>query len=323
LRSRDARLRRKHQKTVVRCYDFFDEFFLACGLEDLTEGIYFGDPGISFVEAQHNQAEYLLDQACCGERSQVLDIGCGYGRVLEHVRSRGGQGKGISLSAPQVRRCVGRGLDVSLLDYRKIGEDWFGQFDSIIANGSMEHFVHPADVLCGHGDAIYRNFFYLCHRLLRQGCSGRLVTTVIHFGEHAVDAGDAIRHPLVCKVGSPAYHISLIVRGFGGFFPTEGQLERCARPFFSVEDVQDGTQDYHFTSEQGLQVVRAAAFSLRRGTAMWLRFLRLLLRRPVYALTMYWCLMLAESWNWQFRGEIPPMRLLRHTWKANAGIGEA
>jgi hypothetical protein len=30
---------------------------------------------------------------------------------------------------------------------------------------------------------------------------------------------------------------------------------------------------------------------------------------------MVQCVLLAESWNWQFRGPNPPTRLLRHTWQ--------
>ena len=30
------------------------------------------------------------------------------------------------------------------------------------------------------------------------------------------------------------------------------------------------------------------------------------------------CFFIEKTWDWQFRGEDPPMKLLRHTWRRNA-----
>ncbi|MBV8312258.1 MAG: class I SAM-dependent methyltransferase, partial [Planctomycetaceae bacterium] len=70
-------------ETVVTCYLAVDRFFPACGLFDLTEGIYHGDPETPFEQAQINQHDYLLDQVLCGPGRRVLDIGCGSGTLLE------------------------------------------------------------------------------------------------------------------------------------------------------------------------------------------------------------------------------------------------
>ncbi len=52
--------------TVVTCYAAVDRFFPACGLFDLTEGIYHGNPALPFEQAQADQHDYLLDQVQCG-----------------------------------------------------------------------------------------------------------------------------------------------------------------------------------------------------------------------------------------------------------------
>ena len=73
------------------------------------------------------------------------------------------------------------GLDVRLQDYRHPDPGWDGQFDAAIANGSVEHFVQPADAAAGRDDASYLHLFATVHRLLDPGSgAGRFVTTVIH-----------------------------------------------------------------------------------------------------------------------------------------------
>src|SRR5205807_777377 len=83
--------------TVVTCYSVVDKLFPACGLLDLTEGIYHGDPGVPPEQAQAYQHDYLLDHVRCGSGRRVLDVGCGYGTLLERVRRRGSPGVGITI----------------------------------------------------------------------------------------------------------------------------------------------------------------------------------------------------------------------------------
>ena len=70
----------------MNCYSAVDRLFPTCGLFDLTEGIYDRDPNTPHEQAQARQHAYLLDQAQCGAGSRVLDLGCGYGTLLEGVR---------------------------------------------------------------------------------------------------------------------------------------------------------------------------------------------------------------------------------------------
>ena len=113
--------------------------------------------------------------------ARVLDIGCGYGRILRAAAVRGARAIGITVSPEQVRRTQRAGLDVRLQDYKRLGREWDGQFDAGIANGSIEHFAQPADAASGRDDEIYRHLFATVHRLLDpRSQAGRFVTTVIH-----------------------------------------------------------------------------------------------------------------------------------------------
>jgi cyclopropane fatty-acyl-phospholipid synthase-like methyltransferase len=245
---------------------------------------------------------------------RVLDVGCGAGTLLEMVRQRGGSGIGITISPEQQRWCRSRGLDVRLINYVELGREFDGKFDAVVANGSIEHFVQPADALAGQAEVMYTRLFRILHRVLDPTSPVRRVaTTVIHFVRRPSPRA-LVSSPRQYVRGSDNYHYSLLAGSFGGCYPTLGQLERCANGFFSPARAVDGTEDYRLTSEQWLERVRATLRS-PRGLKILAEALPLVVRHPVQFSRMVECMLWAESWNWQFRGPTAPTRLLRHTWQ--------
>lgn len=314
---RSPALRTTHEEppsAVVECYDFLDQVVPDCGVRDLTDGIYL-DPHASFEEAQHTQAKWLLDEVGCRAGSRFLDIGCGYGRLLELAGRRGAMAIGISISPGQVARCHARNLDVRLLDYRHIPEDWNGQFDCIAANGSIEHFVQPSDVAAGRADAVYRQMFEICHQLLKP--LGRLVTTVIHRRDSRFDLSTAElrRDPLSFGWGSAKFHYRMLQECFGGSYPYDGQLAKCAAGKFTKLNEVDGTSDYQRTAEQGVRQIRSRLRSLDCGPRIWRNLAKFCLRQPQEGVSLLVCMLVTQSWEWQFRGALPPTKLLRQTWQ--------
>jgi cyclopropane-fatty-acyl-phospholipid synthase len=287
----------------------------ACGLTDFTDGKYVDDRNdrAAYLEAQERQAEYLLDQARCGSGTRLLDIGCGYGRVLEQATRRGAKAIGITISPPQVASGRARGLDVRELNYRDIfpPNNWEHAFDAIVANGSLEHFVQAEDVVVGLADDIYAEMFAICRRLLVDG--GRLVTTAIHFREmQQFFAAEILRGPSAQPPGSAEYQFAMLVQSFGGWYPEPGQLERCASGHFELVEEEDGTHDYHLTSEHWLtRFKHRLAFDPR----VWAKMASQFWKRPRAAWQMLRLQLWDQSWPWQFRPPAP-MRLLRQTWLA-------
>jgi len=313
---------------VVRtCYDLLT-VVTACGLTDLTDGKYVDDRNdrAAYLAAQERQAEYLLDRVRCGPGTRLLDLGCGYGRILEHAERRGALSVGITISPPQAAYGRARGLNVRELNYRNIfydanrfsisptskeRQDWDHAFDAIVANGSLEHFVQLPDALAGRTDEIYEEMFVICRRLLVNG--GRFVTTAIHFREPGqLVAADIARGHHAHPRGSAEYQFAMLVELFGGWYPEPGQLERCARPFFELIEEEDGTHDYHLTSEYWQRrLFRSLAYNPR----VWWAVAQQLWRRPLQAWGMLRLHLIDQSWAWQFRPPAP-MRMWRQTWIA-------
>jgi len=302
------------QKIVADCYSAVDLFFPACGLYDLTEGIYNGRSDMPYEQAQSNQINYLLDQIHVGPGSRVLDIGCGYGTLLEHVHRRVASGVGITISPEQRKHCQNKKLDVYLLNYKNIPTSWHGTFDGVVANGSLEHFVRPQDAAADLADTIYRRLFAEVHRLIDPRTSdGRFVTTAIHFIRPPTDALNVLKLPLKYRWGSDDFHWAILEKGWGGYYPLPGQLKRCAEGYFNLVGEVDGTEDYRITSEEWVRRVRRCFLSLRAISIAW-RFVRLFIRFPLQFSTLMLSLLFSESWNWQFRPPNPPTCLLRQTW---------
>lgn len=300
--------------TVVACYSVFDRFFPACGFTDLTDGMYEGDPQRPYEDAQARQAEVLLDRAGVRAGGRVLDIGCGYGRVLRAAEARGARAWGITVSPEQVRRTTKAGLNARLQDYKHLGPEWDGQFDAVIANGSLEHFAQPQDAAAGRDDAIYRHLFATVHRLLDGGTPrAKFVTTAIHFPARPVPL-DLLKPPASFPDGSAGFHWARLARSFGGWYPVRGQLAACAEGLFRLVHEEDGTEDYRLTSEAWLAGVRRAMMSRRLPRVVWAS-LPAFLRRPAHTARMLRCMLGSETWNWQFRGHPAPTVLLRQTWE--------
>ena len=90
--------------------------------------------------------------------------------------------------------------------------------------------------------------------------------------------------------------------------------KRARNPYFQLEKTIDGTHDYHWTSEEWLRRVQREARRLGKLPGLVSRSLPFLVKHPTQCATMLWCMLVSQSWNWQFRSDDPPTRLLRQTW---------
>jgi cyclopropane fatty-acyl-phospholipid synthase-like methyltransferase len=250
----------------------------------------------------------------CRSGSRVIDIGCGNGELLEAARRRGARAVGITISPEQVRLCIDRGLDCRLMNYRNLDNSWCEQFDAVIANGPIEHFVQAREAAAGRDDAIYRRMFEIFHRLIDPASPVRkFINTTIYFVRPPAPR-NLLYSPFRFRWGSDNFHWAMLERSFGGWYPRMGQLEASANKLFAVTKTVDGTEDYHLTSEEWLRRVQREFRRISVAPRLAWNSLGVIARHPKQCFTMLACMMVSQSWNWQFRTADPPTRLLRQTW---------
>jgi len=289
----------------------------AVGIRDLADGEFLPSD-TTLEEGIERQLNYLLDQVGCTRPGfRLLEIGCGYGHLLQLAKERGARSVGVNISPEQVTHCKESGLQVFGCSYRDLLDAvaWHGQFDGIIANGSLEHWVQPENVQAGKMNDIYHESFALAHKLLDPDVpDARYVTTAVHV-KREVKPEYLLTPWHLHPLGSDRRHFSLLHHWMGGYYPVEGQLAAAARPYFALEGEVDGTLGYKIAND--FRMARMLRGLYTNPTLVW-RLARSLACRPLEGITMIECFFIEQSWDWQFRGKDPPMKLLRHTWRKNA-----
>ncbi|MFN0088611.1 MAG: class I SAM-dependent methyltransferase [Blastocatellia bacterium] len=147
---------------IAVTYDVSNEFFslwldrrmiYSCALFEGTEDL---------DQAQTNKLGWFHDKLGIKPEMRVLDIGCGWGGLMEFLAGERGvrDVTGITLSHAQysaIREKAARGVSaelVSYLDYQPRAK-----FDAVISIGMFEHIATPEQVRGGENVRIYRDYF--------------------------------------------------------------------------------------------------------------------------------------------------------------------
>ena len=227
-------------------------FRLSMGeLADFSGAKYDGDFSLTLEQAQRRKHEYVAEQVGIEPGSRVLDVGCGWGALLDFIRRRGGVGVGVTLSSAQLAACLRHGLDVHLLDGRRLERERFGTFDAIASLGAFEHFCSPEDYRAGRQDEVYESFFARMADLLPDG--GRMYLQTMVYGRNMIGAADAVAAlDSIPPEHTDAWYLALLARQFPGSWLPFGQEQviRCAEPHFGLVSSESGRVDYIETITQ-------------------------------------------------------------------------
>lgn len=126
-------------------------------------------------QAQDEKLDWHLASAGASDGMRLLDIGCGWGSLINHAlahRAIGGA-VGLTLAEEQAaldrERFAGQPVEIQVRAWQEFAADQ--PFDAIISIGAFEHFAKP-DMDPAEKTACYGEFFRFCAHNLVDG--GRL-----------------------------------------------------------------------------------------------------------------------------------------------------
>jgi cyclopropane-fatty-acyl-phospholipid synthase len=233
-------------------YSLIDRMFrLSLGeMADFSGAKYDGDFTLTLEEAQARKHAFIVEQLGITPGRRVLDLGCGWGPLLDVVRRHGASGVGVTLSSAQLAACRRHGLDVHLFDARTLERETFGPFDAVASLGAFEHFCSPDEYTAGHQEPIYRDLFARVAGVLPD--EGRFYLQTMVFGPNMIPLADV---DIDAPRESDAWYLALLGHQFPGSWLPLGleQIVRCAEPHFRLVSSSSGRLDYIETIRQWRQ----------------------------------------------------------------------
>jgi cyclopropane-fatty-acyl-phospholipid synthase len=231
------------RKDIDFSYTLTDKVIrLALGeLTDFSGAKYDGDFTLTLEQAQRRKHEYVAEQIGLEPGRRVIELGCGWGPMLNFFRERGASGVGVTLSSAQLEACRKHGLEAHLQDAREVTRDTFGPFDAAVSLGAFEHFASPEDYEAGRQDAVYARFFGNVATMLPPG--GRFYLQTMVFGPKMIPIEQVDRN---APRESDAWYLAMMQAAFPGSFLPFGseQVVRCAEPHFKLVSAVSGRLDY-------------------------------------------------------------------------------
>ncbi|KDP88104.1 cyclopropane-fatty-acyl-phospholipid synthase [Cupriavidus sp. SK-3] len=201
-------------------------------------------PDEGLAAAQRRKVDYHLDQVGVESANTILDVGCGWGAILQRGVERNANlahAVGLTLSAAQHEHVTLVAAATPQISCRL--ENWLdhrpdSRYDGIVSIGAFEHFASPDDSDAQRLEK-YRAFFAFCKAHLNKG--GRLsMQTIAYLSMRRTDASKFMETEIFPNSDLP--YLSEVVQA------CEGLLE--------VTSVRNDRLDYARTCGLWLQRLR-------------------------------------------------------------------
>lgn len=224
-------------------YSLIDKIFrLSIGeLADFSGAKFDGDTSLTLEQAQRKKHELVWQHLNVKPGGRIIDLGCGWGAMLNFFREKGVTGVGVTLSQGQLAACRRHGFDVHLQDARVVTPRMFGTFDGVVSLGAFEHFCSIDAYHAGQQDEVYASVFDHVAELLPD--KGRFFLQTMVFGRNMIPFEEIdINAPRL----SDSHVLALLQRTFPGSWLPYGheQVERNADKRFKLIYKESGRLDY-------------------------------------------------------------------------------
>jgi cyclopropane-fatty-acyl-phospholipid synthase len=247
---------------IAATYDYMDEIYRRTYGEhaDVSAAMFNGDFSMTVEQAQANKHEKILEGLNFKSGDRVLDIGCGWGPILNAVHGAGGKGVGFTLSPAQAAACRANGYEAHVQDAKTITPEQFGKFDAVVAMGPMEHLCSIEEFKAGEQETVYRKFFATCASFIPKG--GRLYLQTMMFGKKVPDPNTFSVH---APKGSDEWVMALTSKLYPGSWLPAGldQIVECGDEHFKLVSENNGRLDYIETMQQWSKKIKRSALSLK------------------------------------------------------------
>jgi len=263
-----------------------------------TEGYYYDKNGNidlkkTVTDAQTDKNLILLDKLNVTEGTRIIDLGCGYGNLLVEAKKRGAICYGVSICKHHID-FIKEQYDISgiVADFKNLPNELDGNFDCVVANGSLEHLGFIEDVNNNTLNQNYEKFFNGVYKIIDETSDNRQIfITCLHKNDKR------------CEQWSmwDFFNAYLIQMTYGGFYPSSPSGLTNNMKNFTITSQIDATIHYELTSRSGIDGsdydFGSRFIRNKRLSSLLLQFLSFL-NDPYYIQKELYYIF--NSWRWQF-----------------------
>jgi len=169
------------KEAITHHYDVGNDFYQLWLDVDMVYScaLWVDDQDNDLHQAQLNKLDWHLDNLSMSDGGLLLDIGCGWGALLQRHLDRNKANRGVGLTLSEAQKLY---VDESGLHAEVIVQNWTEhppilQYDGIISIGAFEHFANRHQSVDEKLE-LYSDFFSRCARWLKPEARLSLQTIV-------------------------------------------------------------------------------------------------------------------------------------------------
>ena len=249
--------------------------------------------------AQKAQHDFILDKLDVKEGTRIIDLGCGYGNLLNEAKKRGAKCFGVSLSEPQIKYLKNKlNIDGIVCDYHNLPDELNGKFDCMVSNGSLEHLAFIEDKKNNLHDKQYEEFFENTDKLFDPNSNNKKrFISCLHKDTERVKKWNLWDW----------FNAYIIQMTYGGYYPDAPNGLTKNMKNYKIIYQYNAMKDYEITSRIGIDGAEydfGSKFIRNKRLSGYFNLFLMLLNDPYYIhKELYYTF---NSWRWQFdKGNCP------------------